>query len=153
MPVATTMLVAMATLLMEACSNQHVYEYSVDVNTSQWTPTDTLFYPVHVDRTPADFSPIECYYPYCMSLVVRYNKTYPAPVLPLRVKLDREYCIRLDLGDSMSMPDGDTWGSYLVKEFDITRAIFSFPDSGDYALKIWPEECVTDVVSISTILE
>lgn len=142
-----------ATLMLVACNDDHVYEYSVDVNSAEWTPTDTLFYPVHVDLKSSPYSLIECYYPYCLSLVVRYEKVYPAPEVPLRIMLDKEYRVCLDLGDASSVPDGDTWGSLCTKEFDITRMIFSFPDSGNYVIKIWPEETVKNVSSLTAVLE
>jgi len=140
-------------LLATACNDKYAYEYSVDVNSSEWTPADTLFYPIHVSIRPTSFSPIECHYPYCMALAVRYDGSFPAPIVPIRVMLDREYMVSLDLGDDMSVPDGDSWGSLVVKEFDITRAIFSFPDSGDYVLKIWPEDTVKTVSSVTVTLE
>lgn len=146
-------MLGVATLLLVACGNDHAYEYSVDVNSSEWTPADTLFYPIHVDQKVTPYSPIECHYPYCLTLVVRYERSYPAPVIPLCILLDKEYSIKLDLGDEIAKPDGETWGSLYTKEFDVSRALFSFPDSGDYVLKIWPEKNVETVLSITAILE
>lgn len=153
MPATAALLVAMAPLLLAACNDEHDYEYSVDVHSSGWTPTDTLFYPIHANQHPTSFSPIQIHYPYCLGLVVRYDKSFPAPILPLRIQLDKEYRVLLDLGDAGSLPDGSTWGSLCTKEFDITRMVLSFPDSGDYVLKVWPEERVETVSSLTVILE
>lgn len=146
-------MLAMATLLLAACNDDHVYEYSVDVNSSEWTPTDTLFYPIHVNRNSTSYAPIQIHYPYCLSLVVRYDRSFPAPVVPLGVALDRPYHIQIDLGDEQARPDGDSWGSLYVKSFDVERALFSFPDSGDYVLKIWPADTVKSISSVTVILE
>ena len=110
-------------------------------------------FPIHVGSEARSFSPIEQDYPYCLSLDFRYEYAYPAPVMLLHVEYDRRYDFEVSLGDDGGFPDGEGWGSMMTKEFDVTKACLSFPDSGDYLLKVWPDSIVSGVYSVTATLE
>ena len=126
-----------------------VYDNSVDVNAKQWAPTDTLLFPIHVEEKATSRWPIDPRQTYTLYLGVRYESCYPTPDLLLHFQLTKqEFRVSLPLGDKEHKPDMG-WLSVAHKEFDITRYDFAFPDSGDYVLRVWPEETYTNILSVT----
>lgn len=142
-------------LLLTACSDGLVYNHSVDVQPDGWAPTDTLFFPIQVDRSANVAMPIERNVPYCLGLSVRYERYYPAGTIQVHARLDDGdvHTVNLPLGDVHDMPEGDRWGSLCIKEFNDIDPWFAFADSGSYFLKIWPDTLTEHIVSITATLE
>lgn len=142
-------------LLLVACSDGVVYDYSVDVPSSDWAPTDTLVFPIHVSQKADHIRLIERNIPYCMGLAVRYERYYPCGLLQLHFRLDdgMEQSVDLMLGDLDDQPDGSTWGVMCTKEFEDVELFYSFPDSGLYQLKVWPDTLTQHIVSLTATLE
>lgn len=148
------MLVPMG-LLLTACSNDLVYNNSVDVHSSGWAPTDTLVFPINVDNKPNPAMPIERHVPYCLGLALRYERYYPCGMVQLHFQLDdaREQMVTLMLGDVTDMPEGETWGSLCVSQIDDVSLYYTFPDSGLYQLKVWPDTLTEHIVSLTATLD
>lgn len=150
---ATRMLLVASLVLLTACSNDIVYDYSVDVNPSEWTPTDTLFFPIRVDKPSNRFHPLELLCPYCLTLTVRYESCYPAQTLHLHIQMDDTKPVAIPLGDESGFPDGQPVGSLYMKSYEVNNMLFAFRDSGDYCMKIWTDSLAESVVSVTATLE
>ena len=147
------MLLLATMLLLTACNKGQVYDLSADVDSSGWTPADTLYFPIRVEKHATPRYPIEPQQTYQLSLAVRFASCYPAPQLRLHFSLlDQTYSVHLPLEDEEGMPD-ITWASNNVKEFAITDCAFLFPDSGNYLLKVWPDAEVENILSLTATLE
>ena len=147
-------------LQLAACSDAPAYLHSVDVDSSEWTSADTLVFPIRVDGEARSYSPLERNFPYCLSLIVRYDGVYPMPDARVCVQLSdgREpltevSVVDLTLGDEDGFPDGELSGTLRLKTIDVPSSFYLFPDSGDYQLRIWPDSIASHIVSITATLE
>ena len=147
------MLLLATMLLLTACNKGQVYDLSADVDSSGWTPADTLYFPIHVEEHATPRYPIEPQQTYQLSLAVRFASCYPAPQLHLHFSLlDQTYRLHLPLEDAEGLPDM-AWASNNTKEFAVTECAFAFPDSGNYLLKVWPDAEVENILSLTAALE
>lgn len=145
LPVLALLLVT----LLSGCSKGLVYDNSVDVNAKQWAPTDTLLFPIHVEPQASTRWPIDPRQTYTLCFGIRFESCYPTPDLQLHFSLmGKAFDTPLPLGDKQHQPEMG-WLSVAYKEFDITRYDFAFPDSGDYELRVWPEETYTNILSVT----
>lgn len=142
-------------LLLAACSDGLVYNHSVDVHPDGWAPTDTLFFPIHVDEETRPGRLLEVNIPYCLGMVVRYERYYPTSTIQVYAQMDNEepYEINLPLGNLRDMPDDDQSGSVCIKEFNDLSPYFVFPDTGFYQLKVWPDTITDHILSMIVTLE
>ena len=151
----------LATMLqLAACSDAPAYLHSVDVDSSEWTSADTLFFPIRVDAEAKSYSPLERNFPYCLSLIVRYDVVYPMPDAKVciqlsdgRKPLSEIRVVDLPLADEDGFPDGERVGTLCLKTVDVPSSFYIFPDSGDYQLRIWPDSVATHIVSLTATLE
>lgn len=140
-------------LLLGACNDGTIYLHSVDVDSAEWTSADTLIFPVHVEPSAKTYSPIERNFPYCLTLTVRYERAYPLADVPIHVSLADDHLVTLPLADDDGFPDGEHHGTLCQKSVEVNNAIFLFPDSGNYQLKIWPDSTASHILSITATLE
>ena len=141
-------------LLLGACNDGAIYLHSVDVDSAEWTSADTLIFPIHVAPLAKPYSPIERNFPYCLTLTVRYERVFPLADVPIRVSLANDiHPVILPLADADGFPDGEQRGTLCQKSVDVNNAVFLFPDSGDYQLKIWPDSTASHILSITATLE
>ncbi len=151
----------LATMLqLAACSDAPAYLHSVDVDSSEWTSADTLFFPIRVDAEAKSYSPLERNFPYCLSLIVRYDIVYPMPDAKVCIQLSdgskplsEISVVDLPLADEDGFPDGERVGTLCLKTVDVPSAFYLFPDSGDYQLRIWPDSIASHIVSLTATLE
>lgn len=127
------------------------YECSCDVDTDGWQTTDTLHFPF---RHEAALSGPVCKQ---LSLALRYQVALPLKdKFPLHVRLLNAqdsalsgYSLRLPVTDAQGLPKGSGWGSITTVEFSDLPYSVQLPDTGSYTLLIWPEEPLTNIMSVT----
>lgn len=154
-------ILALICVCFAACTGgEAVYNNSVNVHQDGWTVADSLFFAMQVEEQANPILPIATGIPYKMKLGVRYTTSYRATELPLnfafevadslgRYEAIRNFRVSLPLVSDDQQPDGDSWGSLLVKEFDVTYASLCFPTMGSYRLIVQPDSTTVGIVSVS----
>ena len=157
-----------------ACSNQSndaltvVYNTSVDVPLYHWTSTDTLFYPIYIDKEPNMKNPIRQDKDYHLRISLRHTPGFPLSQVPAYFCLQKadtvmehyilpkrilQRPVAPNVRDERGMPLGTGWGSLYEYQEIIPDIIVRFPEPGPYRMLIIPrfdgaEEGIDGMASI-----
>lgn len=157
-------LLCLVCILFAGCSDNTVYLKSVNVHLSQWALTDSLFFPIQVEDEASIIAPLETNVDYRLFMSVRFAHNYCFRQLPLRCllekadstgifKLQKDLHIELPVVDQDGLPDGASWGSLRIKDFQVTRTGINLPEVGNYRLVLLPDTLIEGIASVTVSLE
>lgn len=151
-------------MLLSACHSTTDYFQSCDIDHEQWSPADSLFFPIHIAETSDVLAPVQYDHDYSITLSYRHSHRYPYQTLPVVFSVERSDStgwqlltaplrVQLPTVDETGYPDDSGWGSLSQKEVLVSHRKLRFPQPGDYRIVICPDTLLSGVVSISVELD
>ena len=132
-------------LLASSCANDASYNKSADVSCEGWTSADALLFDIHVvdSLRKGETQTLVKGEKYALSISFRYSRKYPYTTIPIHICVGSENYSVFPYTETRN-----TWSDLYQDVFDLPNVPISFPDTGMYIIKVFPDTTLTDIYSV-----